>query len=581
MANNSRLFREKLRKELIEKHVKGLENSNLISLKFQERLIDNHGKLDNEVISMIQSFLRPCDLEEISIERSDKSKCGWIQCQVGIPRNSSSDLKSKWALDKRSGHIIERSILSLFCSTNCYYLYLDLSISLSETHPHLRTDALNEIQKWLGLYQNEKQNDKDKALQNEEMKMECEHKKNEEEKQQEKEKHPENEKHQKEENEDTGMVSTLSLSQSKIPTNEAFDKSQMSADKDQKKINLKKVETNKGENIKGHAELSNLLNSIKTFRRTNTQYKFDQLVKHFDYLDIKESEHTGSSESSDSSIKNHKPSSESFQDKDKEVLILKENSVDGKKLDNLEELDDPEYTYQDMMQVLHDISEDDEDYYEDEDEDDENEEKEEEQVDKNEDQKDCSGKKQKKNGIVQDHVLLMTQFYDNLSPEVVVLDLLTSLISEETRGLIKSKCIVEQVKNNEKEESNKENNKKNEFDIIQIDRRNVLKDNISGYITSIEWIFHTKVLVFTIYRILDTFVFPFSLPNLKQSCLELLTFILIDIIMDNEIHFNITNYFKSLQDEMKIKAEQWLLEIRRKYDNKFIDNIKLLFISKD
>ncbi|EAK90536.1 hypothetical protein [Cryptosporidium parvum Iowa II] len=576
MPNNSRLFKEKLRKELIEKHVKNIENSNLISLKFQERLIDNHGRLDDDVILKIQSFLRPCDLEEISIERSDKSKCGWIQCQVGISGGSSNNLKSKWALDKRSGNIIERSILSLFCSTNCYYLYLDLSISLSETHPHLRTDALIEIQKWLGLYQNEEQNDKDNVFKNEEMKIDCENKKNEEkEKQQEKEKHLE-----KVENEDIGMVNTLSFSQSKIPTNDTFDNSQMSTDKDQKMINLKKVETNKVENTKGHAELSSLLNSIKTFRRNNTQYKFDQIVKHFDYLDIEESEPTRSSESNELSIKNHKPSSESLQDRGKE------NSVDGKKLDNLdslEELDDPEYTYQDMMQVLHDISEDDEDDYEDEDEGDEeeNEEKEEEQVDKNEDKKDCSGKKHKKNGAVQDYVLLMTQFYDNLSPEVVVLDLLTSLISEETRDLIKSKCIVEQGKNNEKEESNKENNKNNEFDIIQIDRRNVLKDNISGYITSIEWIFHTKLLVFTIYRILDTFVFPFSIPNLKQPCLELLTFILIDIIMDNEIHFNITNYFKSLQDEIKIKAEQWLLEIRRKYDDKFIDNIKLLFISKD
>ena len=164
MPNNSRLFKEKLRKELIEKHVKNIENSNLISLKFQERLIDNHGRLDDDVILKIQSFLRPCDLEEISIERSDKSKCGWIQCQVGISGGSSNNLKSKWALDKRSGNIIERSILSLFCSTNCYYLYLDLSISLSETHPHLRTDALIEIQKWLGLYQNEEQNDKDKFL---------------------------------------------------------------------------------------------------------------------------------------------------------------------------------------------------------------------------------------------------------------------------------------------------------------------------------------------------------------------------------------------------------------------------------
>ncbi|KAH8582767.1 uncharacterized protein ELE39_002613 [Cryptosporidium sp. chipmunk genotype I] len=568
MPDNSKLFKERLRRELIEKHVKGIENSNLISLKFQERLIDNQGRLDNEVILKIQSFLRPCDLEEISIERSDKSKCGWIQCQVGIPRGSLNHSKSKWALDKGSGNIIERSILSLFCSTNCYYLYLDLSISLSETHPHLRSDALIEIQKWLNLDQNEEQSGQKIALKSEEMKKEGGNEKNGEGKQQKKEEG---------EKESIAAINPINCSKDGVPANEDFNGSQIGTVKDQKMSSCEKVEANKVENIKEPTELSNLLESIRAFRSNNIQYKFDKIVKQFDYLDIEESEPTKSSESNDLSFRDQK----AFENpQDREVLIFTKNPEDKEELNNLEELDDPEYTYQDMMQVLHDISEDDEGDYEDEDEEDE-EDNEEKGGDKSKNKNDKLESKNRKSGGSKDYVLLMTQFYDNLSPEVVVLDLLTSLISDQTRELIKSKCIVEHAKNSEKKKSNKENNKINEFDTIQIDRRNFLKDNLSSHITSIEWISHTKLLVFTIYRILDTFIFPFSVPNLKQPCLELLTFILIDIIMDNEIHFNITDYFESLQDEIKIKAEEWILEIRRKYDNKFIDNIKLLFTSKD
>ncbi|OII73923.1 uncharacterized protein cubi_02725 [Cryptosporidium ubiquitum] len=537
MPDNSRLFKEKLRRELIEKHVKGIENSNLISLKFQERLIDNEGRLDDEVILKIQSFLRPCDLEEISIERSDKSKCGWIQCEMKIPKSSSSYSKSKWALDKSSGNIIERSTLSLFCSTNCYYLYLDLSISLSETHPHLRSHALINIQKWLNLDQIEEQNDKEAALKNEMQ-------------------------------ERTDLTNTSNCTANDVPLNSTSDIRLLETDKDQKMVKFKDEEITKEVNTKGQAELENILETIKSFRSSNTQYKFNQIVKQFDYLEIEESESKNSLDLNSVDLNDQKTT---------EITQGKEETQEDQ--GSQEELDDPEYTYQDMMQVLQDISEDDDDDYDSEEDEEENDE--EVRGDRGEIYDEKLEKKNKRSGNSQDYVLLMTQFYDNLSPEVVILDLLTSFISEETRDLIKSKCIVNLNKNSKKEESNKENNKINEFNTIQIDRRNVLKDNLSGYISSIEWISHTKLLVFTIYRILDTFIFPFSVPNLKQSCLELLTFILIEVITDHEVHFDITNYFESLQDEIKTKAEQWIFETRRKYDSKFIDNIKLLFISKD
>lgn len=564
MSDNSKLFKEKLRRELIEKYVKGIEDSNLISLKFQERLIDNKGTLDDEVIMKIQSFLRPCDLEEISIERSDKSKCGWIQCEMGIPRRSSYNSKSKWTLDKSSGNIIDRSTLNLFCSTNCYYLYLNLSISLSETHPHLRNDALIDIQKWLNLDHIEEQSDQAVLKKDKEEEKEKEEKK--------KEKEKVKEEKEKKEEEKANTINLFNCTTYDGLENGASGSFLLEENKDQKMIKCKE-ETTKVENSQGPTKLASILDSIRTFRSSNTQYKFNQIIKQFDYLDIEESEPKKSLDSNNANLEDLNNVHKSTQSKEKA-----QDQGGQEELDDLEEFDESEYTYQDMMQVLQDISDDDDSY---DSEWDGDEDEDEEAQGKNEHCNDKTEKKSRKNGGNQDYVLLMTQFYDNLSPEVIILDLLTSFISEETRDLIKSKCIVEHTKNNEKEESNKENDKINEFNTIQIDRRNVLKDNLSDYITSIEWISHTKLLVFTIYRILDTFIFPFSVPSLKKSCLELLTFILIDIITDHEVHFNITNYFELLGDEIKIKAEKWILETRRKYDVKFIDNIKLLFISKD
>lgn len=522
MSDNSRLFKERLRRELVEKHVRGIERSSLISLKFQERLIENEGKLDDEVRLKIRSFLRPCDLEEISIERCGKGKCGWIQCKRRVPEGSLACLKSKWTLDKGSGQIIDRSILNLFCSTKCYYAYLDLSISLPETHPHLRVEVLADIQEWLRLDHPGEQADVGETA----VKSEKE----------------------------SGVADKTSFPRDfseEIPSNGDSGHSQEGMGKDQE------VSGRKEEKAKEGAEsLENLLESIKAFRITNTQHKSDKIVKQFDYMNIEESESKNSADSigGEGTGDHHGDHESSEKTKFVEIQAFPEDD----QIDQ-EELDDPEYTYQDMMQVLRDASD---DYEEDEDD---------YQVQEEKGDKGGEKKSGKGGGGSQDYVLLMTQFYDNLSPEVVVLDLLTSLISEKTREFVKSEFIMEQIKN----DKTQKNSKESELDAVQIARRNVLKENLSGYITCVEWISHAKLLVFIIYRVLDTFIFPFSIPNLKQPCLEFLTFVLVDVIADHVAHLD------SLQDEVRTKAEKWIAETKEKYDASFINNIKLLFTNKD
>ncbi|KAJ1607912.1 hypothetical protein OIY81_2823 [Cryptosporidium canis] len=551
-SSNSRQFKERLRRELIEKHVRGIESSSLISLKFQERLIENEERLSGEIRSKIQSFLRPCDLEEVSIERSGRGVCGWIQCRRRISGGSSAHSNGKWALDKGSGQIIDRSILSLFCSTSCYYSYLDLSISLSDTHPHLRAEVLADIQKWLSLDNLDEETGKE----------------------------TETEKQDSKETVSTTKVvhssSVSTITGDNLPKDVAHDVSLAVGESQEEGSS-----SIKAENTKGPKDLENLLDSIRAFKNTNKLYKFDRIVKHFDYLNIEESDPNEckppKSAGDESKEAQTAPNCSDLLDdqKNQETQDELEEPVESEDSD---EFDDPEYTYQDMMQVLRDANQDESDSSCDDEEcPDASSMK---GAEKHGETADHPEKKGKRSCDSQDYILLMTQFYDNLSPEVVVLDLLTSLISEETRELVKSGSIVEYTKSSTKE-LNRENNEESELDTIQIDRRNVLKDNLSGYIASVEWISNTKLLVFTIYKILDTFIFPFSIPSIKQSCLELLTFILIDVIMDNESHFNVTNYFESFQDEIKAKAQQWISEVQKKYDGKFIENIKLLFTNKD
>ncbi|KAF7456332.1 Rtr1/RPAP2 family-domain-containing protein [Cryptosporidium felis] len=539
-AAKSELLREKVRRELIEKHVKGIEKSNLVSLKFQERLIENEGILDEDLRLKIKSFLRPCDVEEVSIERSEKGRCGWLQCTRKIPKLPSQNSGSRWVLDKSQGQIIDRSTLSLFCSSGCYYKYLYLLTSLSESPPHLRTEALNEIQAWLGL---------DQGVVEREARME---ERGDEEKE-------------------------LALAQVERTPNEFGVSGQEGAkglysgsfggcgSRTEEVPEMTSEVESRGllgsKNGTESRNLDNILDSIKSFKKNNFGYKYDQVIKKFDYLNISETggdaaDHPGQKcefhlDSKKVADTDDQRSQLNVEEYDKISTELGENEEEEEQ-DDEEVMQQEGYTYSNMMQVLEDLS-DDYDCTEDQDSDD-----------------DETG------GKAEDFLLLMSQFYDQLSPEVVVLDLLTSLISEETKRLLTSNGTPR------REPGGAELRDPSEFDTLQRERRDVLKDMISDYMASIEWISQTKVVAFSVYKILDTFVFPFSIPNLKPSSLELLTFIFMQIIMDHKTQLGLGNCSgDSLQDQAKIQVKEWMRQVGEKYDSKFIDNIKLLFTSKD
>ncbi|KAH7648554.1 hypothetical protein FG379_000579 [Cryptosporidium bovis] len=537
MATNNKQ-KEKLRRELIERHVRNIEEANYISLKFQEKLIENIGLLDDKAKEYIRFFLRPEDLEEISVERAEMGRCGWIQCKRKIPKDSSKFPKNHWKLDKDQGEIIDAQVLCLFCSTKCYYSYINLGINLSESPPHMRTQVLLSIKEWLGI-ENVKSNDK----LDDNIKLECLNK-------------SEKNKVINEITNDTGttlssnLTSGIGLGDKQLGSSKGAvntsDENGISGNSTGD-VALPKVEnnTNKPGLEKKKEKLIQLLDGLKAFKKNGSNNKESECIKQFEYLNIDDC--SGKDKSGHSYDDDY-----TFNDLSDVLRIDNEFSTQnkGKTYKSIENNDKCFVSKNEYNSNCNGYTEEDtneEDYGE---------------YNENEDNEE--------NDEEEDRILLTSQFYDNLSPEIVVYDLLTSLITKETALLLSSKHI-DAEKQDEVKGSNKE---VSELSTVQNERRSILKDSVSLYINSVEWIRCANKLLFTIYKLIDTFIFPFPIPNYKENCIELFTFIVIEVIFDKNVNnINIDMF----EEELKDKFNNWIQSINNKYDCRFIKNTKLLF----
>ncbi|EEA07714.1 uncharacterized protein CMU_006370 [Cryptosporidium muris RN66] len=137
------------RRELVEGHVTAIEKANKLSLTFQNYLINIlPDEITSDVIQNIRIFLRPDDLEEVSVERSSLGICGSIFCNKKISLKTHN-FNCNWKLDSKHGNIIKTSTLTMYCSTICYYQILNFNLKLSDISPHLRFDTLKKIEEWL------------------------------------------------------------------------------------------------------------------------------------------------------------------------------------------------------------------------------------------------------------------------------------------------------------------------------------------------------------------------------------------------------------------------------------------------
>ncbi|KAL7068559.1 hypothetical protein ACR3K2_10010 [Cryptosporidium serpentis] len=137
------------RRELVEGHVTVIEKANKLSLTFQNYLIKIlPEEITSDVIQNIKIFLRPDDLEEVSVERSSLGICGSIFCNKKLSLKTHNFI-SNWKLDSKHGNIIQTSTLNMYCSTMCYYQILNFNLKLSDTSPHLKFEALKKVEEWL------------------------------------------------------------------------------------------------------------------------------------------------------------------------------------------------------------------------------------------------------------------------------------------------------------------------------------------------------------------------------------------------------------------------------------------------
>lgn len=81
---------------------------------------------DQEELRDVQRSLRPCQLEDVSFERSANGICGHIGCGLA-PRPQKG---KKWNVDRKNERVWDQEELNRFCSKLCYTSYKKLSTTL-------------------------------------------------------------------------------------------------------------------------------------------------------------------------------------------------------------------------------------------------------------------------------------------------------------------------------------------------------------------------------------------------------------------------------------------------------------------